>query len=106
MDGYTELLEALNPSPMSPMRSIATLAIHLYVESGEYVPCWKAVGVPAGSRISYHLTPATLVPLARTVWLASSASWSPKLRYGTLYIRRSLRSSTRRLCQAAVCLTG
>ena len=66
--------------------------IQRYCESGEKVPCWKTVGVAFGLRISYHRTP-TLLP-AVTEWLTTSDSWSPKFRYASRNIRRSLRESS------------
>src|SRR5437868_4164158 len=51
------------------------------------------MGVPLGSRISYQRTAAWLLPTL-TVWLVTSDSWSPKLRYSSRYISRSASGSS------------
>src|SRR5689334_4630101 len=84
---------------MLPSLSIAMLPIQRLVESGEKVPCWKTVGVPAlGLRSSYQRTPSTwlrLLPLTFTEWSTSSDSWpSANLRYARRYIRRSASESS------------
>src|SRR4051812_6931906 len=92
MLGNVDGLEALKPNAMSPFPSIAALPIQREVPSfGAYVPCWKTVGAD-GVRISYQRTPVA-VP-AVTLWLTTSASWSPKLRYASRYIRRSASESS------------
>src|SRR2546423_6304805 len=82
----------LKPSATSPLRSIATLPIQRYAESGAYVPCWYTVGVPFGLRSSYQRMPTELP--AVTEWSTTSDSWSPKLRYARRYINRSARESS------------
>src|SRR5262245_15455506 len=74
--------DELKPSAMLPNESIAMLPIQRWIPSvtpGAYVPCWKIVGVPSGSRTSYQRTPATLAA-ASTDWFVTSDSWVPKLR--------------------------
>src|SRR5919201_2141242 len=92
MPGCLLELEMLYPSAMSPLRSIATLPIQRYAESGAYVPCWYTVGIPFGLRSSYQRTPTELPTV--TLWLTTSDSWSPKLRYASRYIRRSASESS------------
>src|SRR5713101_5474522 len=83
---------------MSPTLSMAMLPIQRELLSGEYVPCWKTLGVPFGLRISYQRTPSTwlcLPPLTKTEWVTTSDSWEPlKLRYARRYINRSPRESS------------
>ncbi len=57
---------------------MAMLPIQRKDASGAYVDCWYTVGLPPGFRSSYQRTPALLPTL--TEWLATSDSWSPKLR--------------------------
>ena len=56
------------------------------------MPCWKTAGDVFGARTSYQRRP-TDVP-ATTLWVTTSASWSPKLRYARRYIRRSASESS------------
>src|SRR3954471_4392996 len=72
---------------MLPAWSIAIEPIQRYAASGGYVPCWKFLGFPFGLRSSYQRSPTELP--AVTLWLTTSDSWSPKLRYARRYIRRS-----------------
>jgi hypothetical protein len=65
---------------MLPAESTLALPIQRWVASGAKVPCWKIVGVPALIRSSYQRMPAMPVPVASTVWVKTSASWSPNLR--------------------------
>src|SRR5437588_12159720 len=88
MPGCCELLLMLNPRPMSPDTSWATLPIHRELESGAYVPCWKTFRLlPVPVRSSYQRIP-TPEP-AVMLRLTTRASWSPKLRYARRYMRRS-----------------
>src|SRR5690348_13411814 len=86
-------LEALKPTARSPLPSIAALPIQRQVVSGWYVLCWVNAGVPEVAwLISYQRMPAT--PFEETVWLPTSASWSPKFRYASRNMPRSPRPSS------------
>src|ERR1041385_3170558 len=87
MPGWRLELDALYPSAMSPDWSIAMLGMNRNVASGANVPCWKTAGEPPLMRSSYQRT-ATDEPLV-TLCEATSASWSPKLRYASRNISRS-----------------
>src|ERR1044071_9264494 len=82
---------------MLPSLSIAALGIQRDVASGENVPCWNTLGVAFGLRTSYQRTPSTsvfLLPLTFTLWLTTSVSVPPRLRYASRYISRSPRESS------------
>src|SRR6266496_4202198 len=77
---------------MSPTWSMAMLPIQRQLASGAYVPCWNTVGVPFGLRSSYQRKPTELP--AVTLWLTTSDSWSPKLRYASRYMSLSASESS------------
>src|SRR5215470_5190601 len=80
-------LETLKPRAIPPEASMAALPIQRKFVSGAYVPCWNTDSVPPDGRSSYQRTPVD--DPAVTLWLATIASWSPKLRYARRYISRS-----------------